>query len=500
MWKKVITPVVFIVSIWAVLSVTTNYYINWLYKSSSQVLREDMSSIQAAGAMQDSLWRLQSAAMNAIDNSSENAWKRVGEWESLFEKSLSEVRQAASTEEEKRITGAIRDGIEKYVEHVRSLKKRIDNGGAVPLHDIQRLTLLARDTAGSCNEWFEHNRSSLTDAMTEGNRLIASYYRFRLVYLIAGSSIGILFGFWVANGLHRSVSQIGVVLQNASSELEQEVGHVEILAADDLTGVHRQLGVVSGHITKVLEELQKTRRDVIRSERLAAVGELAAGVAHEIRNPLTSIKLLIQTEARRQSARPMDSKELQIIQEEIARMERTIQGLLDFARPPALRHGRLDLRDIVERTIELVEGRAHQQNVSIIEELPKHPLWIDGDPEQLHQVFVNLLLNGIDSMPQGGTLHVAVEEPSEDDICRLSISDSGGGIPQDILERLFEPFVTSKDRGTGLGLAVSRRIVQEHRGALKVANRSEKGAVFTVELPLEAEQTGPMISVNGHTF
>ena len=136
-----------------------------------------------------------------------------------------------------------------------------------------------------------------------GQFLVASFYIIRLVFLTTGPLLGILFGIWVARGLHRSISQITVVLQSASHELEQEVGHIDILAADDLTGVHRQLGVVSGHITKVLEQLQETRCEVIRAERLAAVGELAAGVAHELRNPLTSVKLLIQTEAQRQGTR-----------------------------------------------------------------------------------------------------------------------------------------------------------------------------------------------------
>jgi two-component system, NtrC family, sensor histidine kinase HydH len=491
MWKRVVAPVFFVVSLWVVISVSTTFYINWLYESYSKVLRENVSSIQAAGAMQHSLWRLQSAVKNAVKNPSESAWSTVSDWELLFQQHLSDAEHTAFTEEEKNIAASIRNGFEVYVKHAQTLKEQSKNQPKTVVLESGELTSLAQNVADPCNELLGHNKSLMNQATTSSNRLVASFYVVRLVFLTAGPLIGIVFGFWVARGLHRSISQIKVVLQGASSALEQEVGHIDILAADDLTGVHRQLGIVSGHITKVLEQLQETRCEVIRAERLAAVGELAAGVAHELRNPLTSVKLLIQTEAQRHSARPMEERELQIIQEEIARMERTIQGLLNFARPPALRRIRHDLRETVHRAVKLVEGRAKQQNISIYEDLFDLPLWINGDPEQLHQVFVNLLLNGIDSMTQGGALTVIAQVSSNDNtICRVSFSDVGSGIPDIILERIFEPFVTTKERGTGLGLAVSRRIVQEHQGELKAANQSEKGAVFTVELPLSSEKSG----------
>jgi two-component system, NtrC family, sensor histidine kinase HydH len=499
MWKKVITPVIFIALLWAVLSVTTNYHINQLHRSYSSILRENVNSIEIAGAMQHSLWRLQTSVMDAMNNPSEDAWMAVGKEESRFRQHLSDAENATSTDDEKKMIESIRDGFAKYVEQVEKLKEPIPGQASRSLVDLGQLATLAKNVADPCDEWFGYHKTIITREMTAGNRLIASYYTFRFIYLAAGTLIGILFGIWVAKGLHRSVSQIKVVLQNASNELGQEVGHVDILVADDLTGVHRQLDVVSRHITNVVEQLQQTRRDAIRSERLAAVGELAAGVAHEIRNPLTSIKLFIQMEAKRHPALLMNDKKLQIILDEIARMERTVQGLLDFARPPVLRRTRHDLRETISRAIKLVEGRANQKTVSIYEEIPVLPLWIDGDPEQLHQVFVNLLLNGIDSMPQGGMLRVIIQEPSQENICRLSFFDSGNGIPDDIHEQIFEPFVTTKEWGTGLGLAVSRRIVQEHGGALKFANQSDHGVVFTVELPLNAEQSCSNNTVNGTT-
>ena len=124
MWKKVVAPVFFVVSLWVVISVSTTFYINWLYESYSKVLRENVSSIQAAGAMQHSLWRLQSAVMSAVKNPSKEAWTNVDDWESSFQQHLSDAENTAFTEEEKNIVASIRNGFAAYVKHVQCLKKR----------------------------------------------------------------------------------------------------------------------------------------------------------------------------------------------------------------------------------------------------------------------------------------------------------------------------------------------------------------------------------------
>lgn len=295
----------------------------------------------------------------------------------------------------------------------------------------------------------------------------------------------------MARGLHRSIAKISVTLGSASDVLEHEVGSVDIIASDDLSRLERQVEVVYSRIKQVVEQLQETRHDAIRSERLAAVGQLAAGLAHELRNPLTSMKLLVQNATQRYQECPLTEKQLQVIQEEIGRMEHTIQGLLDFSRTSHLNRIRHDLRETVHRGVNLVEGRAKQQGVKVREAFPQQPVMVDGDPEQLHQVFVNLLINGLDSMSNGGVLQVSIQNSAEKpDFCRISFCDSGTGIPQLVLDRIFEPFVTTKERGTGLGLAISRSIIKEHNGDLNAANRQNGGAAFMVDLPLCSKDTG----------
>ena len=311
-------------------------------------------------------------------------------------------------------------------------------------------------------------------------------------YLLAGRYItviviplmGGIVGFWISRRLHRTVAKISVTLGDVAGKLGYEVGHLVVKPLADLPSLQEQVQGVAMQIQRVVDELQEARFQVMAVERLAVAGELAAGVAHEIRNPLTSIKLLIQMTAQRGSDRSLGEKQLQVIQGEIARIEKTIQGLLDFARPPRLDRTVHDLRDTVLAALSLLDGRARQQGVTICERLSTVPQAVNGDPEQVYHVLVNLLINGIEAMPDGGTLGVNVDRDEQfPGHCRIVVSDSGPGIRADVMPRLFDPFTTTKKDGVGLGLAISRRIIQNTRGRSK-RPIGPRAAQFTVRLPL----------------
>jgi signal transduction histidine kinase len=316
--------------------------------------------------------------------------------------------------------------------------------------------------------------------------------------LIIGPAAGILCGFWISRGFHRSISRISITLNDVASEMREQVGRVDVRESGELPSLQEQVTVVVARIREVMQQLNEARRQAISAERLAALGEMAAGVAHELRNPLTSVKLLIQRSAQRPQ-RSMTEKQLGVVLEEIARMETTIDRMLDFARPPRMSRILHDLREVVTRALSLIEGRAHQVDVVIISDLPAAPVWISADSEQLHQVFSNLAQNAIEAMPNGGKLCATIEAETSESTCRVVLSDTGAGISPEVLTRLFEPFVTDKARGTGLGLAVSNRIVKEHGGLLIARNRAEGGAVFTVELPLLDPSQAPLNSPSSAT-
>jgi PAS domain S-box-containing protein len=232
---------------------------------------------------------------------------------------------------------------------------------------------------------------------------------------------------------------------------------------------------------KKLQQLQRDR-DLLRTEQLVAIGQVAAGVAHELRNPLTSIKGLVQVNRKEAEARGLPAEDLRVIEHEIRRMERTLQTFLDFARPPKPERRDVDLAVVVGRVFSLVGGRASKQQVQLCFMPPPQPVTLELDEDQMQQLVLNLTLNALDAMPRGGTLRAELSQTADQHI-QLCVTDSGPGIAAELLPRIFDPFVSSKETGLGLGLAVSRRIAEDHGGTLEASNHPEKGACFALRLP-----------------
>ena len=230
-------------------------------------------------------------------------------------------------------------------------------------------------------------------------------------------------------------------------------------------------------------------RSMAATQQMAVVAQLATGVAHELRNPLTSIKMLVQTNREVLDSNEPLKDDLQIIEDEIRRMERSIQTFLEFARPRTPERAAIDLATLVCRSFTLIEARADKQHVRLLFQEPPRPVIAQADWEQIQQVLLNLMLNALDAMPSGGMLEVELDNMPTGE-ARLTISDAGSGIPANILSRLFQPFVTNKETGVGIGLFISKRIAIEHGGRLLAENRHEGGARFTLILPSAADADG----------
>jgi signal transduction histidine kinase len=223
-------------------------------------------------------------------------------------------------------------------------------------------------------------------------------------------------------------------------------------------------------------------RQLLRAEQMMAIGQVAAGVAHELRNPLTSIKGLIQVNLRELEDRGVPADDLAVIEHEIRRMEKTLQTFLDFARPPKPDRQLLDLTAIIERVLALVGGRARKQGVSLQFLRPEGPVNAEVDQDQMQQLVLNLVLNALDANPDGGSIELDLR-PARDGYVELYVRDSGPGIAPHILPKVFETFVSSKETGVGLGLPLSRRIAEEHGGMLTAYNLPSAGACFLLRLP-----------------
>jgi two-component system, NtrC family, sensor histidine kinase HydH len=490
-WRKLITPTAVVSLLWLAVGSATICYLDWVYRSDPRDASENITVIQAADAMQDVLWQLQATTIEVTQRADNHTRIEVAQMEQAFANHLAQAVAGSVTPEARVLVAALGEQFSEYRQRIHA---RLD-AHSISAPDYVSLVELSRSAntiAESCQSLLRIQEGLIAESIKERDRLRVAFSRVMLALWIIGPAVGVCSGLWIAHRLQRSISRISISLKDAAGGLDREVARVDLGPSDDLPALEDQVERVSSRIRQVVTELEQARRETMLADRLAAVGEMAAGVAHELRNPLTSVKLLMQTAADGPPGQTLTDEHVHVILEQVIRMENTIQGLLDFARPPEMQMIRHDLRDTLRRALNLVEGYAKQQGVVVNQDCWNTPMPVDGDPEQLHQVFVNLLLNGVEAMKCGGELRIVMEcKNGADPVGRVLFCDCGNGIPDDIMQRIFEPFVTSKERGTGLGLAISRRIVGQHGGTLTAANREPRGAVFTVELPLSANCLAP---------
>jgi signal transduction histidine kinase len=234
----------------------------------------------------------------------------------------------------------------------------------------------------------------------------------------------------------------------------------------------------------IYRDMSLKDKQIMQAEKMAAIGELAAGIAHEIRNPLGIITGSAET-VRKNEDRKIREEMTDYILEESKRIDGLISTLLGFARPKEPELVRCDLKGVLEKTLVLISPQAKTMGVEIKKVIPEKPLWVSIDPDQMRQAFTNLGVNALEAMPRGGVLKVSMLEGSKGKVL-VRFSDTGEGIPKEVQPKIFDPFFTTKEGGTGLGLSIAHRIILQHDGDISVEGEEGRGSIFTISLPLES--------------
>jgi signal transduction histidine kinase len=239
---------------------------------------------------------------------------------------------------------------------------------------------------------------------------------------------------------------------------------------------------------KVHRELEAAQSQLVHTEKIASLGRMAAGVAHEINNPLAGILIYAELLQRDLGEQAAYRENLDVIINQTMRCQQIVNRLLDFSRQTLGQKKLFDVNDVIRRCVELISHQAFFHNIKVVEHLDPGLPQIIGDPGQIQQVFTNLLLNAADAMAGTGIITITTQTAPNDKGVVLRFKDTGSGIPPEVIDKIFEPFFTTKPpgKGTGLGLSIVYGVIQRHGGAIEAESRPGKGTTFIITLPLES--------------
>lgn len=302
---------------------------------------------------------------------------------------------------------------------------------------------------------------------------------------LGGMAVALIVSSFLANQISRPIKHLVFASQQlAKGNLEYDI---KLKLKDEIGELGETFNLMASSLRERDERLKEyTRQQIMKSERLATLGQLAAGVAHEINNPLGAVLMYTHLSLEEMQAEDPCRKNIEKAVAEATRCKDIVRGLLDFARQTEPKVELSDVNEILERTLALVENQALFQNVNITRvfspSLPKAMI----DCSQIQQVFTNIILNGAEAIDGEGELTITTRMAPDSESIEIEFIDTGCGIPQENLQKIFDPFFTTKEvgRGTGLGLAVSYGIIARHKGAIDVISEPGKGTTFIVRLPL----------------
>ncbi len=277
----------------------------------------------------------------------------------------------------------------------------------------------------------------------------------------------------------------GDVISNHEARRRTKDGR-EIIISMTISPLRNAHGEIIGFskICKDITEIKKTEERLILTERLSSLGELTAGVAHELRNPLAGIKINTQILLRNKDLSETEKKLLKSTEEGIEKIQKIVDDMLNFAKPRPTHFKNVDINELIERSLEILQTKLKKANISTFFEKGMKIPELKVDPHQIQQVFINLILNSIQAMQNGGTLTLRTFLEKDGKV-GVEIRDTGIGIPRENLKKIFDPFFTTKSEGTGLGLSISLKILENHEATIDVMSKEGEGSTFIIHFPAQ---------------
>jgi signal transduction histidine kinase len=444
----------------------------------TEVMESDVLALQAAQELENALIMQKGYATYYYQDGDPVWLKQLDESLTLFDAWLKRVRQWAATEKEREILNQIESQYIRFGhsrDQVLNLYKEGNKEPGFELHKSVRKQLF------SVIELCRDLKKAYQERISAARKLFAE--RARLINVIACVALVtvVMLSVVLAYILFNQV--LGPI-----RELAMESDGRRIDVANEVTALSRRFQHLIEDVDQTRSKLIWSREHLQQAEKWALVGKLAAGVAHSVRNPLTSVKMRLFSLGRALALTPSQKEDFEVISEEIRHIDIIVGNFLEFSRPPKLKMQRMSPSDAVDNAVQLLKHRLESYDVKVEIHRNVRLPEIAADSDQLKEVLVNLVVNACEAMVDGGFINIyetVGTSDTEGEIIIIKVSDTGPGVPGPIKEKLFQPFFSSKEEGTGLGLSIAVRIVEEHGGWLDVESEEGKGATFIITLPAQ---------------
>ncbi len=451
----------------------------------SHLIEKDVAALEKAESLEMAIINQKGLVTYYFLDKDPNWLKQLGEYRQIFKEKLEEAKLLSGNEPQKKIIANIDHEYDLYVKSKDRVIAFYQAGEPVAgekLHKEVRKRFFK--IIELCDDYKNIHRNRVVRAKEISHNEAVQLRFFAITALLLITVLIISIGFILINSILRPIYSLAI-----------EAGRQANLGSsqDEIAVLAKNVRELINDFDHTHIELEKSREHLLQTEKMALVGQLAAGMAHSIRNPFTSVKMRLFSLERSQNLTETQHDDINVISDEIRHMDTIVQNFLEFSRPPRLKMQKISPSHIVDLAMQLLEHRIKSYDVTVKVVREKSLSEINGDPEQLKEVIVNLIVNACEAMVRGGLITIYESEffdPSIGKAAVLKISDDGPGIPEAIIGKVMEPFFTTKEEGTGLGLSIASRIIKEHSGRIDIESKEREGTTFKITLPIKDRNKG----------
>jgi signal transduction histidine kinase len=406
--------------------------------------------------------------------------RQLGEYRQIFKERLQTAKDLAMNPEQRTAV----DQIEAEYLHYIEVKDQViahymagERKAGTALHRRSRDEFF--NILNRCEQYKTLHARNISGARQAASQRARSLRAAAYSAVAALSLLALLLSYVLVNRILKPVRRL-------TAEASGEQGAAAVTGNEINALRHSVQGLIK-NVDLTQSELRRSRETLLQSEKMALVGKLAAGMAHSIRNPFTSVKMRLFSLGRSLELTRAQKEDFDVISYEIRHIDTIVQNFLEFSRPPKLQMQAVSPSSVVDSAIQLLGHRLRSYDVKLDIERQRPLPPVMADAEQLKEVLVNIIVNACEAMGKGGSITIREELDGVGQVVRLKISDNGPGIPEAIVEKVLQPFFTTKEQGTGLGLSIAARIMEEHGGWIDVDSVEGRGTTFSITLPIGGE-------------